>query len=108
MERGLSLNFGRAPTLSDYDISTPYPPAMSGEAAIDDLITIWLDHTRVQSRMYQELYSAQGQLASQEQKKESVRKLVAELQELRRRCGVRILIYRSRRMVAYYTAGSRC
>lgn len=108
MERGLSLNFGRAPTLSDYDISTPYPPPLSGEAAIHDLVTIWLDHTRVQSRMYQELYSAQGQLASQEQKTASVRKLVAELQELRRRCGVRIFNHQSGRMVTYHTVGPRC
>ncbi|GAB7351867.1 hypothetical protein MBLNU459_g2419t1 [Dothideomycetes sp. NU459] len=85
-DRGLSLNFGRTPTFSDHDISIEYPAIQSPDTSTYDLHIIWLDLARIQGRIYQKLYSAQGQNGSQEQKTQSARSLFAELDALRQRC----------------------
>lgn len=88
MDKGLSLNFGRTPTFADFDITIEYP--IFPENDVFGLITIWLDLARIQGRIYEKLYSAQGQLECRDQICKHARLIVVELEELRRRGTVSI------------------
>ncbi|KAL3418130.1 fungal specific transcription factor domain-containing protein [Phlyctema vagabunda] len=86
LDKSFSLSFGRAPTISDFDIATEYP--IFPKTPFSDLIFVWLDIGKIQSRAYQKLYSARGKLRSSESKEHNARTLISQLQILRERCQV--------------------
>ena len=79
-ERIMSLNFGRPPTLSDIDITTGYP-SLSGDPYYS-VYVIWLDLARFQGQIYNNLYSARGQLESPQIRTQTARLLASQLKEL--------------------------
>lgn len=91
LDKGLSLNFGRAPTFSDLDITIDYPefPADGMHA----LGLVWLELARIQGRIYDNLYSAQGQRETQERRTALATTLYGELERLRIDLKVRFYAY---------------
>lgn len=86
LDKALSLNFGRTSNFSDFDITTTYPNFP--DTPYGATIKIWLDLGKIQGRIYEKLYSAQGQLQSPESKADAARGLAEELLELQRQCQV--------------------
>ncbi|KAE9368960.1 hypothetical protein N431DRAFT_561255 [Stipitochalara longipes BDJ] len=84
LDKALSLNFGRTSNFSDFDITITYPSF--SKSPITATYIIWMDLGKVQGRIYEKLYSAQGQLQSPESKAEAAGSLAKELLELQRRC----------------------
>ncbi|KAI5861042.1 fungal-specific transcription factor domain-containing protein [Durotheca rogersii] len=58
LDKGLSLQLGRASVLQDYDISLPHI-APEGHAAYPgtEVMTFWIKHAQIQGRIYERLYS---------------------------------------------------
>lgn len=85
-DKALSLNFGRSPNFSDYDISVGYPilPIDNGR----DVVFLWFDIARLQGSIYEKLYSAKGQQDGPEVKALNARHIASELNHLRERLKV--------------------
>ncbi|CZS96334.1 uncharacterized protein RAG0_05706 [Rhynchosporium agropyri] len=83
LDKALSLNFGRSPNFSDYDISVGYPqyPKIHGR----DALYLWFDMARAQGSIYEKLYSAKGQQDSAERRASSARLIASEFHQLRDR-----------------------
>jgi len=101
LDRALSLNFGRSPNIPDFDITTPYPPipdvaaGSSFGAKFFGLAFIWFDMSKIQSQIYEKLYSAKGELEDPQTRSQIARQLAAELISLRHRCHVTIPFHHS-------------
>ncbi|KAL2070276.1 hypothetical protein VTL71DRAFT_13302 [Oculimacula yallundae] len=82
-DKALSLNFGRSPNFSDYDISVGYPkfPEMPGR----DAVYLWFDLARLQGSIYEKLYSATGQQDSVDLRTLNARHIASELNRWRER-----------------------
>ncbi|KAG4438649.1 hypothetical protein IFR05_005866 [Cadophora sp. M221] len=82
-DKALSLNFGRSPNFSDYDISVGYPilPMDNGR----DVVFLWFDIAKLQGSIYEKLYSAKGQQDGPEVKVMNARHIASELGHLRDR-----------------------
>merc|ERR1711939_633093 len=80
-DRALSLNFGRSPNYSDYDISVGYPqlPEDGGR----DVIFLWFDIAKLQGNIYEKLYSAKAQQDGPEVKAMNARHIAAEFNHTR-------------------------
>ena len=81
------MNFGRTPSLLDFDITVSYPP-FPGDTTYA-LPAINLDFSRVQGKLYQRLYSGQAQRAKSEVRSKSVWEIASELNSLLDRLKVR-------------------
>lgn len=84
LDKALSLNFGRTSNFSDFDITVTYPNFPNTPITVTYIV--WMDLGKVQSRIYEKLYSAKGQLESLESRANVARGLAQELRELQRRC----------------------
>lgn len=82
-DKALSLNFGRTPNFSDFDISVTYPRMSSPD--LQGLIESWFDICKIQGRIYEKLYSAQGQQSRPEVRVEHAKVLASELHQMRNR-----------------------
>lgn len=70
MDRGLSLNFGKAPAIQEYDISTPRP-LLTGPTVQSGDYGVFLCATSaelacLQGDVYKQLFSARAQVESRE------------------------------------------
>jgi len=83
LDRGLSLNFGRSPTIQDYDISCPKPEADLSGDFISIIGYISVELAFIQGEIFAKLYSARAQLESPEQKTALARSLGARLESAR-------------------------
>jgi len=90
LDKGFALNLGLTSSFSDFDITTPYPEFPKGPTF--GMITLWLDFAKVQGRIYEDLYSAQGLLKDTASKINAVQNLSAELRLLQTRCKVGIAL----------------
>lgn len=94
IDRALSLNFGRSPNMLDFDITTSYPaiPDFASNSSYGgnffSLAFIWFDLSKVQSQIYEKLYSAKGELDDPQTRSQIARRLAAQLISLRERCHV--------------------
>jgi hypothetical protein len=85
-DKALSLNFGRTSNFSDFYITITYPSFLNTPITVTYIV--WVDLGKVQSWIYEKLYSAKGQLESPESRANAARGLAQELRELQRRCRV--------------------
>jgi hypothetical protein len=78
IDRGMSLNLGRPPTLQDYDISVDRPRVPE---EINDwygrMYLGWIDFAELQGQIYEQLYSARAQRQPPETKVPLARALAA-------------------------------
>jgi len=86
LDKAFSLSLGRSPNFSDYDITIAYPDLPSTPTY--EIIVIWFDCAKIQGKVYEQLYSAQGKLQDVETKTQVARRLATEFLDLRRRCQV--------------------
>jgi hypothetical protein len=95
LDRALSLNFGRSPNMLDFDITTSYPtiPNVAANSSFGDkffsLAFIWFDLAKIQSQIYERLYSAKGESEDPQTRSQTARRLAVELITLRKRCNVK-------------------
>ena len=96
LEKGLALNFGRTSSLQDYDIITSYPNSYSWTHNVSwhRLVRCFLDFSRIQSTIYEKLYSARGREQDMTSKILAAKPIVSEIQRL---------IYFCKVIVAYET-----
>ena len=94
LEKGLALNFGRTSNLQDYDIVTSYPDSSpcTHSNAWHRLIRCFLDFARVQSTIYEKLYSAREREQDMASKIIAAKPIVNEIQRLIHICEVVILV----------------
>lgn len=80
LDRGMSINLGRSPTLQDRDI-TVERPRIPGEVngAWGAMYANWLDFAQLQGEIYDQLYCARAQRQPLEVKAEVARGLAARL-----------------------------
>lgn len=86
-DKALSLNFGRSPNFSDYDISVGYPQMPDDYGR--DVVFLWFDIAKLQGSIYEKLYSAKGQQDGPEVKALNARHIASELTQLRKQLQVR-------------------
>jgi hypothetical protein len=86
LDKGLSLNFGRTSNFCDFDITVSY--TNFPKEPIYGIYKIWLDLAVIQGKIYDKLYSAQGQIQNSQQKEHTARNLASELLDLRIKCKV--------------------
>ena len=90
LEKGLALNFGRTSNLQDYDIVTSYPNSCpwTNNVSWHKLMRCFLDFSRVQSTIYEKLYSARGREEGMASKMSATKPIVSEIQRLIHICKV--------------------
>ncbi|KAK0119466.1 hypothetical protein ONS95_010914 [Cadophora gregata] len=82
-DKALSLNFGRSPNFSDYDISVGYPQLAADISC--DAIFVWFDIAKLQGSIYEKLYSAKAQQDGPEMKATNARHIASEFNRTRER-----------------------
>ena len=90
LEKVQSLSFGRTSNMQDFDITTSYPnmyPWLK-HGAWHELSSCFWDVAKVQSQIYEKLYSAHGRLQDPALKMESVRSIAAEIHRILEFCKV--------------------
>lgn len=80
LDHGVAFNLGRAPNLQDFDISTP-EPYCSGELSSHNEASLsgWVHFARLQSNIYEQLYSAAAQGAPKAIREERAEQLAARI-----------------------------
>lgn len=84
MDRGLSLNFGRSPSLQDYDVTASRPTL--AEALRDRSLFfcyIGVELAYLQGNVYEQLYSGRAQSESADVKAQRARVLADRMMRLR-------------------------
>ncbi len=81
MDRGLSLNFGRSPTLQDYDVTASRPTLV--EAQGDHGLFFLVELAFLQGDVYEQLYSGRAQSESADVKSQRARVLADRMIRLR-------------------------
>ena len=90
LEKVQALSFGRTSTMQDFDMTTSYPnmyPWLK-HGPWHVLSHCFWDVAKVQSRIYEKLYSAHGRYQNTALKTESVRSVAAEIHRLLGFCKV--------------------
>ncbi len=78
IDRGMSLNLGRPPTLQDYDISVDRPRVPEEIDALHGQLYLgWIDFAELQGQIYEQLYCARAQKLPPETKVSLARALAA-------------------------------
>ena len=90
LDKGMALNFGRTSNLQDFDITTGYPTShpLPPDSPWHTLRLCSLDFSRVQSKIYEKLFSAHGRGQDMGSKAESARPIIAEIQRIIDLCKV--------------------
>lgn len=81
LDKSLSLRLGRSSTIQDWDMSLPLPH-MNVEDIWEKMFAIWIAMSTVQGRIYEELYSPKALLQSPEERAQSARQLVDEMNKI--------------------------
>ena len=84
MDRGLSLNFGRSPSLQDYDITTSRPTLEETQGDLDLFFcSVGVELAYLQGNVYEQLYSGRAQSESADVKAQRARVLADRMIRLR-------------------------
>ncbi|KAF2759746.1 hypothetical protein EJ05DRAFT_498949 [Pseudovirgaria hyperparasitica] len=85
MDRSISLRFGRAAILQDYDIDVDLPDYGSSPVAqySTKVVCLWIRTARVQGRVYEQLYSPAALKQSREVQKNHAKLLLHEIETVR-------------------------
>ncbi|GKT58551.1 fungal specific transcription factor domain-containing protein [Colletotrichum tofieldiae] len=83
VDKSLSLRLGRPSTISDYDITVPYPSCASKmHGALMSYFRLWVIVSRIQGKTYELLYSPEAISQSSSIREGRARGLAAELQQV--------------------------
>ncbi|GJC93473.1 fungal specific transcription factor [Colletotrichum higginsianum] len=83
VDKSLSLRLGRPSTISDYDITVPYPSSASKmHGALMSYFCLWVIVSRIQGKTYELLYSPEALSQSSSVREGRARGLAAELQQV--------------------------
>lgn len=86
MDRGLSLNFGRSPTLQDSDITASRPTLTDAQGNCDLFFcSVGVELAHLQGDVYEQLYSGRAQFESADVKAQRARVLASRMIHLRDR-----------------------
>ncbi|KAK3337810.1 hypothetical protein B0T19DRAFT_438446 [Cercophora scortea] len=84
LDKGLALRFGRSSVIQDYDVTMP--KAMGRHMQVSDpwkvVLNLWIAHSELQGKAYEQLYSPAALARPLEQRLESARLLVDAMKEL--------------------------
>lgn len=83
MDRGLSLNFGRGPSLQDYDITASRPTLVEAQGDRDLFFcSVGVELAYLQGDIYEQLYSGHAQAESTDVKAQHARVLADRMVRL--------------------------
>ncbi|WQF79624.1 hypothetical protein CDEST_04638 [Colletotrichum destructivum] len=83
VDKSLSLRLGRPSTISDYDVTVPYPSSASKmHGALMSYFCLWVIVSRIQGKTYELLYSPEALSQSSSVREGRARGLAAELQQV--------------------------
>ena len=83
LDKGLSLKLGRASVLQDYDISQTFPVEWGrGPFPTSEVLNLWIQHSRTQGNIYEQLYSPAALAQPQGRRVERVHALVADINRM--------------------------
>ncbi|GKT40882.1 putative transcriptional regulatory protein [Colletotrichum spaethianum] len=83
VDKSLSLRLGRPSTISDYDITVPYPSSSSKiHGALMSYFCLWVIVSRIQGKTYELLYSPEAISQPSSIREGRARGLAAELQQV--------------------------
>lgn len=90
LDKGLALNFGRTSNLQDFDITTGYPDSYPWlpNSPWHTFKCCALDFAKVQSKIYEKLFSALGRSQDMGSKTESAQPIIVEIERLIDLCKV--------------------
>ena len=80
IDKGLSLNFGRTSSFQDLDIVVSYPELM--DVSQWPMTIFIFNFARVQSEIYEHLYSARAQMQEPEQRERHAREIATKIEDL--------------------------
>ena len=84
MDRGLSLNFGRSPSLQDYDVTASRPTLAEAQGNRDLFFcSVGVELAYLQGDIYEQLYSGRAQSVSADVKAQCARVLADRMMCLR-------------------------
>ncbi len=84
MDRGLSLNFGRSPSLQDYDVTASRPTLVEAQGDRDLFFcSVNVELAYLQGDVYEQLYSGRAQSESADVKAQRARVLADRMIRLR-------------------------
>ena len=85
MDRGLSLNFGRSPSLQDYDVTASRPTLVQAQGDIDLFFcSAGVELAYLQGAVYEQLFSGRAQSESADVKAQRAQILADRTIRLRR------------------------
>lgn len=84
LDRGLSLNFGRSPSLQDYDVTASRPALGDSNVSQDLFCSVGVELAYLQGDIYQKLYSGCAQRVSTNVKAQRARVLADRVVHLHR------------------------
>ena len=85
MDRGLSLNFGRSPSLQDYDVTASRPTIAEAQGDCDLFFcSVGIELAYLQGDIYEQLYSGRAQSESADVKAQRARVLADRMMRLHR------------------------
>lgn len=82
MDRGLALNFGRVPTIPEYDIAMPRPLSTDIGGVWGQFFNMWIECAALQGDIYISLFSTSAQRETQEVRTSRARQLTDRLQQI--------------------------
>ncbi|KAJ0158667.1 putative transcriptional regulatory protein C11D3.07c [Colletotrichum tanaceti] len=83
VDKSLSLRLGRPSTISDYDVTVPYPSSSSKlHGALMSYFCLWVIVSSIQGKTYELLYSPEALSQSSSVREGRARGLAAELQQV--------------------------
>ncbi|KAF9874828.1 hypothetical protein CkaCkLH20_07522 [Colletotrichum karsti] len=86
VDKSLSLRLGRPSTISDYDITVPYPASSSKiHGALMSYFCLWVIVSSIQGKTYEQLYSPEAIAQPTSVREGRARGLAAELQRVTER-----------------------
>ena len=84
MDRGLSLNFGRSPSLQDYDVTASRPTLVEAQGDLGLFFcSFGVELAYLQGDVYEQLYSGRAQSESADVKAQRARVLADRMIRLR-------------------------
>lgn len=83
MDKMISLRLGHASAIQDFEVSLPKPrPSGSFSASLVHLMNFWIDVSRIQGQVCEQLYSPAALTQSTAMRADRAEKLATELQEV--------------------------
>ena len=83
VDHAMSLNFGQAANIPDFDLTVQMPSRVQGSDAPWRKLWIWVKIAGIQGRVFEQLYSARAQQMDPQSRLGNAKQLEAELNSLK-------------------------